>query len=563
MQGRSEISPGFVHGLALAGDAISAPFLLGLAGAVFAWGHDGLAFGLGLGAGFFLLQILVAPRLSQAGACSLPDYFARRFGGTLPRLLAALIVVLSMGTLLVAQLMAAGLVTARLIGLKVDWAVLVAAGVLLVAFALRGLRAAAWLRALVFLLMLAALLAPAVQLSAEWYGLPVPQIAYGNALFQVRGLEETLLEQELADPAVMNPMLTPFVALDPLNFLGIVLGLALGLASLPHLIARHIMPASTRAARATAVWGLLFAGALLTAAPVLATYGKLAVLKLVATRVEISQLPQWIFTYGRLGLVDVCGVPAIDKAVVAAACAALPDASSIMRLQDLALSPDMITLAFTEIAGLGAPMLWLIAAAALAAILATLDGPLAAIAAAFGWETQDRMGLAPRVIGGCALVVAAFVATTHPASILEVATWAFTIAAAGLFAPLVVGLWWRRASGPAAITAMVLGLGLCLHYLAATRYLAVGFFEVWETLSSAGPTAREIFGELKTAWVTAAPGPAKDAAWAALDAHAQGIANWWGIGPLAAILLALPVTIGAMILVSLVVPQRRPAETAP
>jgi cation/acetate symporter len=137
-----------------------------------------------------------------------------------------------------------------------------------------------------------------------------------------------------------------------------------------------------------------------------------------------------------------------------------------------------------------------------------------------------------------------------------------TLAAAGLFPALVVGLWWRRASAPAAVIAMILGLAVALHYLVATRYLSVGFFETWQSLSSAGPTAREIFGELKDAWLAAARGPARDAAWTALDAHAQGIANWWGLGNLATILIALPVGLGAMILVSLAWPQKRAPETA-
>jgi cation/acetate symporter len=109
---------------------------------------------------------------------------------------------------------------------------------------------------------------------------------------------------------------------------------------------------------------------------------------------------------------------------------------------------------------------------------------------------------------------------------------------------------------------MVAGLAVCLHYLLATRYLAVGFFETWQSLSSAGPTARETFNELKNAWVEAAPGPARDLAWAALDMHARGIANWWGIGNLATIVLALPVGIVSMILVSLAVPKRQRPATA-
>jgi cation/acetate symporter len=562
-------APAVYRGLALATDTVSAVFFLGVTGAVFTWGHDGLAFALGLGAGFLLLQLLVAPVLPQMGTGSVPEFFALRYG-RVPRLLAALVVVVSMVILLVAQLMAAGLVGARLLGLEFAGAVAVAGGALIVCFVLRGMAGTAWVRAILFPLMLLAFLAPAVQLSAEWYGLPVPQFAYANTLWQIQGLEETLLEQDLADPAVMKPMLTPFLSLNPLNFLGLVLGLAVGTASLPNVLSRHLMVEPVRAARWSAVWGLFFAALLLTAAPALAAYAKRAVLTLIADRTDLASLPAWIFTYGKLGLVEVCGRAATDAAAVAAACAEVPDASGVLRLQDLTLQPDMIALAAPEIAGLGHAMFGLLAAAALAAALVTSDGPLFAIAAAFGWDARAARGaasgavarLAPYAIAAAAVVGAGFAAATRPAAILTVATWAFTLAACGLFPALIAGLWWRRASASAAAVAIFAGVAVCLFYLVGTRYFAVGFFETWQSLSSAGPTARETFAELKQAWASSEPGAAKDAAWAVLDAHAQGIANWWGVKNLATALLALPVGIVAMVTVSLVVPRRLAAETA-
>jgi cation/acetate symporter len=41
-------------------------------------------------------------------------------------------------------------------------------------------------RGILFPVMLVAFLAPAVQISIERYGLPLPQIAYANALWQIR-----------------------------------------------------------------------------------------------------------------------------------------------------------------------------------------------------------------------------------------------------------------------------------------------------------------------------------------------------------------------------------------
>ena len=57
----------------------TAAFFLAVAGAIFAWGHDGLALAIGLGAGCLLLQLVVAPRLAMSGASSLPGFFAARF----------------------------------------------------------------------------------------------------------------------------------------------------------------------------------------------------------------------------------------------------------------------------------------------------------------------------------------------------------------------------------------------------------------------------------------------------------------------------------------------------
>ena len=63
--------------------------------------------------------------------------------------------------------------------------------------------------------------------------------------------------------------------------------------------------------------------------------------------------------------------------------------------------------------------------------------------------------------------------------------------------------------------------------------------------------------------MAAEPGAAKDAAWAALHAQARDGADWWGINGLAVAVLALPVGFICLVLVSLVTPRPRSAETAP
>ena len=276
MRPGSSVSPLF-GGLAIATDTISAAFFLALAGAIFAWGHDGLAFAIGLGAGCLLLQLVVAPRLAGSGAHSLSGYFAARYPGRVTGALCALTIVVSMLLLLMAELMAAGLVGARLLDIDFATAAAIAACAVLACFVVRGLSGAAWVNGVLFPIMLVAILVPLVVLSARWYDLPVPELAYANALWQVQGLEEKLIEQDLADPAVMRPMLTAFLALTPVNFLGVVLGLAAGVAALPSMLPAQLATVSARHARHAALWGLGSVVLLLTLMPAVAAYAKLSV----------------------------------------------------------------------------------------------------------------------------------------------------------------------------------------------------------------------------------------------------------------------------------------------
>jgi len=544
-----------LKGLALAADTISALFFLGLAGAVFAWGYDGLAFVLGLGGGYLLLQLLIAPHLPLAAASSLPDYFGKRYG-RIPRILASCTVILSMAILLAAQLMAAGLAGARL--LQVNYAIGVAVGALalLAGFAVNGRAAGKWAAAVLFVVMLAAFIGPLVQVSTADYGVPVPQIAYSNAIWQAQSLEESLLEQDLADPAVLKPLLRPFLSLTPTNFFGVVLALSLGMAALPSVLSRHFLAPNAHAARWSAAFALLFGTLLITAAPALAAYAKVALLSLIGDRISLSALPAWIFSFGNLGLAEICGRAATDAAAVAQACSQLPDAPTVLRLQDLTLDPDMITLAMPDIVDLGGAWAGALAAAALAAALLTAGGPLGSIVTSLGGEeTSGGPGLEPLAMAAAAIAVAAVIAVARPAGMLTLATWSFTLAAAALFPALVAGLWWRRANAYGAAAAILMGLVIAVIYIGGTQFFAVWLFGHFASLSSAGQMASETFDDLKQAWAAAAPGAAKDAAWLALEAHAQSIANLWGITNLATVVVALPVALVSLVAGSLLTPR--------
>jgi cation/acetate symporter len=63
--------------------------------------------------------------------------------------------------------------------------------------------------------------------------------------------------------------------------------------------------------------------------------------------------------------------------------------------------------------------------------------------------------------------------------------WAFSLAAAGLFAPLVLGIWWKRTTATGAIVGMMSGFGICLFYLVGTRYFDMPLWFGIRNISSA------------------------------------------------------------------------------
>ena len=65
----------------------------------------------------------------------------------------------------------------------------------------------------------------------------------------------------------------------------------------------------------------------------------------------------------------------------------------------------------------------------------------------------------------------AAIASLKLTSILGAVAWAFDFAASGLFFPLVLGIWWKRANTQGAIAGMVLGFLAGLFYLIYVRFM--------------------------------------------------------------------------------------------
>jgi cation/acetate symporter len=168
----------------------------------------------------------------------------------------------------------------------------------------------------------------------------------------------------------------------------------------------------------------------------------------------------------------------------------------VVRLQDFVINTDVIVLSTPEIAGLPYVISGLVAAGGLAAALSTADGLLLAIANALSHDVYYKMIdpnaptvrrlMIARVLLLIVAVVAAATAATKPADILAMVGWAFSLAMAGNFPALVMGVWWKRATATGAVCGIIAGFGLCLFYLVTTRYfpgLGVKYFGMTSLLN--------------------------------------------------------------------------------
>jgi len=297
------------------------------------------------------------------------------------------------------------------------------------------------------------------------------------------------------------------------NFLALIFCLMLGTAALPHILMRYYTTPGVKEARESVTWSLFFIFLLYFTAPALAVLVKYEVFH-VLVGTPFDQLPSWMLAWSR---VDPTLLSVIDV-----------NHDNLLQLNELSMGGDIIVLATPEIGGLPYVISGLVAAGGLAAALSTADGLLLTIASALSHDLYYKMidpnaSTARRVTISKVLLLivalcAAYLAAQKPADILFLVSAAFSFAAAAFFPALTLGVFWKRATGPAASLGMIFGLGITFYYMLTTQ-----------------PWLRNIFG------VT------------------SPVVLWWDIQPISAGVFGVVLGFVVIVFVSLLTPA--PAKT--
>jgi cation/acetate symporter len=455
--------PAFYNGMATGADWMSAASFIGMAGGLYLAGYDGLGYVLGWTGGYVLVAILLAPYLRKFGSFTVPDFLGARYGGNVARGIGIIVLFCASFTYVVAQTYGVGIITSRFLGIPFNVAVFVGLLGILVCSMLGGMRAVTWTQVAQYIILIIAYLVPVVWLSTKLYGIPIPELTYGKALQQISSLEDKLGILKHHTAAFVDAK-GNFSGTAMLNFFALIFCLMIGTASLPHVLMRYFTTPNVRQARESVGWSILFIFLLYFTAPAYAAFAKLEVYQNVIGQ-PIASLPAWVKNWQAVG-----GLLTITDAAK----------DGIVHLSGFKIGADIVVLATPEIAGLPYVVSGLVAAGGLAAALSTADGLLLAIANALSHDVYYRM-IDPKasttrrlVVARLLIVVVALIAaataSTKPSTIIAMVAWAFSLAAAGLFAALVLGIWWKRTTSAGAVAGMICGFSVTLFYLIATRY---------------------------------------------------------------------------------------------
>ena len=471
------------NGMATAADWMSAASFISMAGLIAYLGYGGSVYLMGWTGGYVLLALLIAPYLRRFGKFTVPEFIGERYYSRTARVVAVICLVVISFTYVAGQMRGVGIVFSRFLGVDVSTGLFVGMGVVFFYAVLGGMKGITYTQVAQYCVLIFAYTVPAVFISLQVTGIPIPQIAFGS---DVAGENVPLLVK--LDQIVTDLGFAAYTSgtKGRVDMFFITMALMLGTAGLPHVVVRFFTVPKVRDARMSAGWALLFIAILYTTAPAV---GALARLNLTTTiqagpvgevdaNLAYAQRPEWFRTWEETGLLrfsDKNGDGRIQYYNDANPEFAERAAEYGWRGNELTVDRDIIVLANPEIAGLPDWVVALVAAGGIAAALSTAAGLLLVISAAVSHDllkgvitpriSEKQELLAGRISAAAAVMVAGYLGYDPPGFVAEVVALAFGIAASSLFPVILLGIFSLRVNREGAIAGMLTGLLFTVGYI--------------------------------------------------------------------------------------------------
>jgi cation/acetate symporter len=236
---------GVQNGLAISGDYLSAASFLGIAGLIFLYGFDGFLYSIGFLVAFLTVMFLLAERMRNAGKFTIADVLSFRLREQPARVAAAMGTLAVVAFYLIAQMVGAGVLIEKLVGISFPLAVLITGTFMLCYVVFGGMVATTWVQIIKAVLLMAGITVMSIFVLGKVGFNPIELFNRADAN---KGAESTFS---------LGP--GTFLA-SPIDTVSLGLALVLGTAGLPHILMRFFTVPNAKAARSSVVWAMFLIG---------------------------------------------------------------------------------------------------------------------------------------------------------------------------------------------------------------------------------------------------------------------------------------------------------------
>jgi len=479
------------NGMATAADWMSAASFISMAGIIAFAGYDASVYLMGWTGGYVLLALLLAPYLRKFGKFTVPQFIGDRYYSRTARIVAVICLIIISFTYVAGQMRGVGIVFSRFLEVEIVTGLIIGMGIVFFYAVLGGMKGITYTQVAQYCVLIFAYMVPAIFISLQATGNPIPQFAFGS---EISGEGMYLLTK--LDNVVQSLGFTAYTegTKETVDVFFITAALMVGTAGLPHVIVRFFTVPKVSDARKSAFWALFFITILYTTAPAVGALGRMNLIETIQPgqvgsvdgNLEYAQKPNWFNTWEKTGLL------------------AFEDKNNDGRIQyyndknesfkataesygwkgsELKVDRDIMVLANPEIAQLPNWVIALIAAGGIAAALSTAAGLLLVISAAISHDlvkgmlmpeiSEKKELMVGRIAAAFAIVIAGYLGANPPGFVAQVVALAFGLAASSLFPAILMGIFSKKANKAGAIAGMLVGIVFTLSYIIYFKTLNV------------------------------------------------------------------------------------------
>jgi len=495
------------NGMAIGADWMSAASFISMAGLIAFLGYGGSVFLMGWTGGYVLLAMLLAPYMRKHGKFTVPEFIFDRYYSKAARIVAVVCLIIASITYIIGQMKGVGVAFSRF--LEVDYGLGLAIGmfVVWVYAVLGGMKGITYTQIAQYVVMITAYTIPAIFISFQLTGNPIPQLGLGSTLADGSGVY--LLDK--LDLVVTELGFKEYTTANlggTLNMFAYTISLMIGTAGLPHVIMRFFTVPSVQAARQSAGYALVFIGLLYTVAPAVGAMARLNLMNTIepvaGENLAYAERPQWFKDWEKTGLLkfeDKNGDGLIqytsNKTDAPITITGSVSGKEIVLLPNemVKVDRDIMVLANPAIANLPNWVIALVAAGGLAAALSTAAGLLLAISSSISHDlmkgvltpdlSEKSELMAGRIVMTIAILISGYLGMNPPGFAAGTVALAFGLAASSIFPALMMGIFSKKMSGKAAVSGMVAGIGVTMLYV--FQHKGIMFIPGTSFLGDSGP----------------------------------------------------------------------------